>query len=352
LAIDVFGVVVSSGFKANLAYLFFAIMSRILYNNHMSENGPRFDRDAGVKVKFTDVPGHERYKHVVGVGKQLFAGSALLDATRPVTKQDVQLIHDFHKTVSPKNEDNPWRLTRENRSLAAGEIADPSSFGNWEDPAGALEHMNLASQAATIVVNELKANSKSENMSEWARKARAKIDNLDPNHASAAAALHDEGREVTHLLFTNDRIGNQLLKKIGVREDIHKVLPDEQVMQVPLDERMDKYIQKMDAEAVIIRIADEFGKRNGATNRTLHPEDFDSSKMQGWAETFKNRPFSGRPSDQWARDNIDLHVANVDRYFQALDMWVQGVSGLTLSDLAQKIDDQLSPTLPPVTPKA
>lgn len=296
-----------------------------------------------------DKEASERYERVIGVGRRVFAGSALLDSSKPITAKEVDLIAQFHKEVSPENPQASWRLTREDRSIEKGQIVDRSSFGNWEAPGGPLEHIELATQAALIIVEELKTHLKSADSvsDQLAKEAINAVQGLNPYHTAVVAGLHDEGREVTHLL-SNEVIGRRLLQRIGIREDITSILPDEKVMQVSLDESMDEYMQHMNPETIIARIADDFGKRKGGTNRLQQPQDIDYKAEEAWAKNYLNRPFSGRPSDKWARERLPLHVENALRYLVALNNWVRGVSTLTLTDITRKVNEQLAPTLKPL----
>lgn len=297
-----------------------------------------------------DKEANDRYEYVIGVGKKIFTDSALLDSSKSITRSDLDLVSQFHKIVSPVNPDNPWNVTKNEKAIDSSQITDPSTFNNWEEPGGPLEHINLASEAASIVLEELKSHLRplDEKDEVWVKEAVASIESLDTNHVSAAAALHDEGREVTHLFYTNELIGRRLLQRIGIREDITAVLPDEEVMQVPLDQSMDEYMQNLSAEAIIVRIADEFGKRKGNTDQLFQPSDFDQEEQEKWAETYLKKPYSGRPSDRWGRQHLALHNANAHRYFLAMDKWVQTVSSLDLNDLTNKINSVLSPTLKPL----
>lgn len=288
----------------------------------------------------------QRYEDVIKIGKRIFAGSAVVDPSKTITRRDVDLVAQFHGEVSPANPDVKWRLTREKRQIELGQIADPSSFGNWEAPGGPLEHIALATKAAEIVVRELQNNLKSEDKvnEPWAKEAVRQIREINPFHTAVAAGLHDEGREVTHLL-SNEVIGRRLLQQTGIREDITSILPDDKVMLVPPEENMDEYIEHMNSETIIVRIADDFGKRKGGTNRLQQPQDIDRKDEEAWAQNYLNRPFSGRPSDKWAREHLPLHVANASRYLAALDNWVRGVSTLTLEDVTRKVNEQLAPNL-------
>lgn len=284
----------------------------------------------------TDKEARNRYEYVVQKGKEIFENSALVDPAKEITQNDLDLIVLFHREVSPTNSNHPWRMRREEgRAIEREQIVDSSFFSNWEAPGGPLEHIQLASKAAQILVEEIRKHlKKPEDIS------------INPLHAAAAAALHDEGREVTHLFYTNDLIGRRLLQRIGIREDILAVLPSEEIMQIPLNKSMDEAIQTLSAETVIVRIADEFGKRVSGTNRLYQPEDYTAWDKEAWAKSYIARPPSGRSSDQWMREHMELHVANVPRYFQALDNWVRTRTTLTLTDLTRIVNRELSQTLP------
>lgn len=300
-----------------------------------------------------DKEASQRYKHIIDAGKRIFAGSAIVDPSKPITADEIDLIAQFHKEVSPENPQASWRLTREDRSIERGQIADSSFFSNWEVPGGPLEHIELATQAALIIVEELKTNLKSADsvLDLWVKEAISAIQGLNPYHTAVVAGLHDEGREVTHLL-SNEVIGRRLLQRIGIREDITSILPDEKVMQVPLNESMDEYMQHMNPETIIVRIADDFGKRKGETNRLQQPQDINHRAEEAWAQNYLKRPFSGRPFDRLAREHLELHVENAPRYLEALDNWLDGISTLSLSDITRRLNQQLAPTLKPLVETA
>jgi len=300
----------------------------------MSENSWR---------KLVDQESIDRYHYVATKGREIFGESAIVNPLLPLTSADLVLVSQFHREVSPKNPQAPFKLTN---VMERGQ--DPSSFGNWELPGGPLEHMELAAQAALIIVSELKdhlmpVDSVSD---QWAREAIEVIKELNPYHVAVAAGLHDEGRQITQMFYTNDRYGGMLLRKIGVRPDIIAVIPDEEVMQVPLGKDMDEYMQAMNPESVLVRIADEFGKRKGGTDTLLQPEDINPEAQRVWGDRYVKRPFSRRPTDRWWRGHIELHNDNAVRYVQGLDQYVRGISTLTLKDLTTKINTQLAPTLP------
>lgn len=265
------------------------------------------DKDAG-----------ERYKYVVETGRLLFENSGLVDRNRKITREDLSLIDQYHQAVSPVNPSNPWRVVPVQRSISKGEIVDASIYGNWDAFGGPLEHIHLATKAAEIIVTEIHKHLKNpdELRTPCERFTWEEVRKVDPLHAAASAGLHDEGREITHIFFTNEVIGNRLLKGIGVREDIIAVLPSESVMLTPEDESMDEVIRGLNPEAVILRIADEFGKRVPGRNRLFQLTDYDEGNQEAWAQRYISRPFSGRPSDKMMRENIGLHNKNAQRYCQ------------------------------------
>lgn len=297
--------------------------------------------------KYTDPEAGDRYLFIAEKAGETFSGSALLDNSKKVTEQDLELIKQFHQKVSPVNPEHPWRLTTEQKSLDKGEIIDVSTFANWEMPGGPLEHIHLAMEAAKFVTEELKQSLKPEDeiKEDWAKTQLKVFDKLDPYLVAASAGLHDEGREVTHEFWTNDLIGNRLAKRIGLRRDIVDMMPKEEVMFTPPDKSMDQVFGDMPTAAVIIRIADEFGKRKPGTNRTLIRSDYDPKQQIEWGERYKQRPFSGRPSDRKMKENMDLHNANAPRYFEAIDNWLRAITTYDLQTLSQRISAELSPKL-------
>lgn len=307
----------------------------------------------------------ERYKQVVEAGRKLFRGSALCDSAREVTQEDFRLAIEFHKELSPTNPKQPFRIKPRTTPWSSGEIIDWSTFADWETPGRTLEHVNIASHAAAIIVRELQQNLREPNdsLDEWARKASQEIEKVSPYHAAAAAALHDAGRLVTHLGYTNERIGRALLTRMGIRRDIVSLLPDESIMQLLPDKDMGKAIQSLPTEAVIIRMADDFGRRYFGTQRLVQPSDITSQWMQAWGDKYMKEQPTGRPSESFWRKEIEvsnpdgskqritrmqLHINNAQRYIEALDKWVQSASTLTLSDLTRTLNEEIAPLLPPL----
>src|SRR3989344_7112623 len=313
----------------------------------MSEN---YNRNPNILV---DIEAGQRYRFVAETGQLLFKNSALTNSSKEITLDELVLIDEFHRAVSPVNTDRPWRAQQEQRSIARGEIVDPSTYGNWEAPGGPHEHIHLATRAAEIITNEIQKHLKNpdELQTDWEKTTQEKVKGTNSLHAAAAAGLHDEGREITHIFYSNELIGTSLLRRMGVRQDIIDVLPSKSVMLTLEDQSMDEVIRGLIPEAVILRIADEFGKRAPGKNRLFQLSDDDEKNQEAWAQRYINRPLSGRPSDKRMRENIALHNKNARRYFEALDNWLKAVSNITLNDLARILNKQLAPTLEPLSEK-
>ncbi len=219
-------------------------------------------------------------------------------------------------------------------------LSDSSKYDNWELPGGPLESFLLTGEAAEFFTREI--------MSHLRPEAHL---NVDPFHAKAAALLHDVGRVLTHTYYSNEVLGSAALKKMGIREDIRNILPEETIMlTTPVSqEAMDRAIRSLDPAAVIVRMADEFGKRYPGSRRLYTPEDYDTWDRNAWAANYLSRPPSGSASEAFMRSEaptivkgqeiggrviktqMDLHVANVPLYFAALDSWVNSVSAKPLS---------------------
>lgn len=297
-----------------------------------------------------DLEAGERFDYVVEKGKKIFKSSALLDDRKQITTAELGLIEQFHREVSPTNPANPWRLVKEDRSVEKGQIADPSSFFNWESPGGPLEHIELSLRAADFITREMQNSLRPENeINDPAiEKIFKGIREIDPLHASAAAAFHDEGREITHIFYTTSLIGERLLKSIGVREDIRKILPDDKILFTSLDLDMDRVIEDLDPEAIIIQTADIFGKRKAGLNRLQRMGDFNSLTQRSWIESYLQRPRSGRPSEDFFRRNAELFSKNAPRFLEALKHYVEKISTLSFEELCDKIAEQFEPTLRPL----
>ena len=102
--------------------------------------------------------------------------------------------------------------------------------------------------------------------------------------------------------------------------------------------------------AVVVRLADEFGKRVPGTSRTYQPEDYTAWDRNIWVKGYISRPLTKIKQDEWMRGQMQLHVDNVPRYFEALDTWVKTISNITLNDLTMFLNEELSPLLDPLNP--
>lgn len=285
----------------------------------------------------------ERYQFIVEEGRKIFQGSGIVDNSIPITESDVDRVHQLHKIISPKN----WDYKT---AIGSQQIEDPSTFGNWEDPGGPLEHINLAMESAPILLEEILKNIKSADDVDDAR-VKSAIESLkkaNPNLLAVAAGLHDEGRELTHIFFRTDLVGGSLLNKIGVIDAIKKILPEEKLMLTPLDQSMDEAVLNMNPEAVLIRIADDFGKRKKGTGRLMQPNDVTEASQEEWANTYEEKPFSGAASDAWMRKRFKLHSLNGVRYNVALSNWLIETTGKPLEHYTLLLNEKLAPTLPPV----
>lgn len=305
---------------------------------------------------FCDPEAKERYDYLVRSGQRIFATSSLLEVNtnRRVSDADLRLVHQFHYEVSPQNPQKPWRIEQQDRLAEK----DSSYYANWELPNGPLESIELAGIAADFFVREIRAHLYYPNASNptWLNNAIYRLEVLDPNHAAAAGLFHDEGRQITHQFGVNEYIGNALLRRIGIRRDIRKVLPDEQVMFVtdqngkPSQTAMDQVINNLDAEATIVRLADEFGKREPtARTRIYTPEDYTLWDRQSWAKRYASNPNGGRPTDILSRTKLETQIANVPFYFESLDRWVRAVSKTNLKELTDKLGTNLNPILRPIS---
>lgn len=301
--------------------------------------------------KFDDPELRDRFSDIVEVGQRIFGQSALVEMSREVTAPDLIRIGEFLGECSPIR--TGWRLEKGTHSiesrLSSRKYVDWSTFGNWADPGGPLESFHLASESSALILDLLRSNPRAGSDSDYVDTTISKLSETNPDLLRAAGLLHDSGRLLTHLFLTNEKLGDLLLKKIGIRDDIVSILPQENVMQIESTEDMDDVLNGLDPRAVIIRIADEFGKRYPGSNRLYQPSDYDSWNRQEWARNYVNRPKTGRASDRVMRKRMPLHVNNVPRYFAALDNWVRGISTIDgLDEIASTLNAQLSPVLAPL----
>lgn len=321
-----------------------------------------------------DTKANERFAHIVDVGRELFAGSNLLTDPnlpegerdyRKITGIDLELLNQFHKITSPANPDDPWRMEKRTDPRIEDNndkrrIFDPSFFANWNDPDGPKEHIDLTVQAAPIVLDHIVGNLKdtAEVKQKWAVEAITELKSLDVNLLKAATSLHDTGRLITHDFYRTGSIGDSMLKEIGIRQDLLDMMPSESVMLTKPkevddegnlethDQAMDRVMTSLPAPAVLTRVLDEFGKRAPGTNRLYQPKDYGRWDRYKWADGYVNRTDSNFPSFQaFAQRFIHIHVNNVPLYFQSMAVWVEEVSNVTLEDVTQNLDKQLSSTL-------
>lgn len=287
----------------------------------------------------------ERYKQIIETFRSLFEGTSLLNSNQQISQSDLGRISLAFNQVSPLNVESQAAIQSEKTKKHP--LIDPSIFNNWEDIGGPQEHMDLVMKGAGIITELVQANLKSPDSAKNKREEEAirEVNGIEPYHAAAAGALHDVGRELTHIFYSNDLFGSSILRKVGVREDIIKVHPSEDVMQAPLGTMLD-VIRSLPAEAVIIRIADEFSKRAGSANRILQLEDFDPISQEEWGRRYTGRPSSGLASDNWFRRHIARHNANASEYFEALNKWCLDMTDRPLWYYASRLSVKLSEFMP------
>lgn len=301
----------------------------------------------------SDIEAGKRYEYIVDAGRRIFAGSALVDPLKVIGRDDLELIRRFHGEISPMNPQSPWRLKGRGAQRREGAIVDPSTYENWELPGGPLEHIGLATRAAEIIVREIQQNLKTEKEvgDDSLRKIIRELEHINPLHTAAATAFHDEGREITHIFFTNEKIGAAMLRKMGVRADIREIIPDETILLLPPEEDMTLAVRHLKPETVMIWIADNLGKRKPGSNRLLISEDFDATTQEEWASGYINKPFSGRATDRFFRENVSLHNKNGVRFWKAIKLYISDATHLTIKDLESELTDRLGPTLLALTDK-
>jgi hypothetical protein len=64
---------------------------------------------------------------------------------------------------------------------------------------------------------------------------------------------------------------------------------------------MESVVESLTPEQVIMRIADEFGKRAPGTNRLYSQADYNSWDRSKWLAGYQSKAPTGRPSDAWWR---------------------------------------------------
>ena len=291
-------------------------------------------------------PIKDRFDFLVRAGRDFFAQSGLIDPTRILTYADIRSIEDFHRYTAPDAPHNLWRL-HETSQIIHPHIVDASTFDNWSKSGGPLEHIRLATLAADIITRKLQEHIRpiTEETPGIIADHIQDLQVVSPLQTAVTAALHDEGRQITHILGTNEEFEKLLFSQIGIREDIIAAIPDLELMRVPMEHSMEQEVFDHSTVALIVRLADEFGKRRPHTATTYTASDYNVSDRTSWTNRYRNKPSSGLSSDIIMRNNLDLHVANVPRYFQALDTWVQKVSTYTLSSLVEELQSDLENVL-------
>src|SRR3989344_1810241 len=288
----------------------------------------------------------KRYAFIVNEGR-IFDNSPIKDPSMEPGEKDLERVSSFLSAISPVAYKDSWGGEVE----VSNKASDPSTYDNWDKPGGPQEHMDpLAMKGAVIITKLIQENLKpTDKLDKEGVEIAEQMRKINPFHAGVAAGLHDLGRELSHIFETTELVGGSLANKIGIRKDIQEVFPDERIMLTPPEKNMNDRIKELPAEAVILRIADEFCKRMCGTNRTFTIDDFSPEFQKKWGERYVNRPLSGLASDSYFRRNIDLHNANAKRSFDALNNWLQGITDLTLTDIGNVINKELAPGLRPLS---
>lgn len=297
------------------------------------------EKDIRVPETIKKAGQEQRYTFIVAEGRRILSDSAITNPSKTVSSSDIALINRLNQTVAPSKATPITDTTPQ--------IFDPSTFDNFTKPGGPLEHINLTVIGSQILFHEIISflHPVTTGMPEWKKRDILEIGNINPYHLAASAGLHDFGRNVTHIFGRTELVGDSLLNKIGVRRDIISILPQEKVMLTPEEQDINDVIKSMPAEAVIIRLTDEFAKRKPGAQRLFTREDFTEATQEEWARRYVSRPESGAPSDHWMRKRIPLHNKNMPRYFEALNNWLIELTGRPLKYYTDVLNDHLASTL-------
>ena len=273
-----------------------------------------------------DPQAHKRMENIANLGRARFASTrlALGNEGLPVSSSEVASVKQFLYQMRPS--ESQWRM--EGAVTQRGVIIDPSTFDSWDRPGGTAEHISLSAVAARKFLAILQANSNI-----------ADLDNLDPNLIEVAALFHDIGRFVTHQFFLSGEVGNWLLNEMNLRQDLRELIPQESIM-LGDPQLMEERIFSLSPAQVLLRMADEFGKRFRGTNRFLHPDDCTRAHWEKWAQEYLRRPVGWSVYERGMREKMPIHIANEEPYYAALAKWVKRISQytLSLSNLVERLD--------------
>jgi hypothetical protein len=241
--------------------------------------------------------------------------------------------------------------------VMSGVQYDPSTYANWEDLAGTGVHLELVPEAADIIFYLIFQNLKTNRTDVPEPFQRAYDELLGGNREQAklktiiAGAFHDVGRLVRQTFLVNERDGNVLLREMNVRPDIVKIITGEEVMQGSGREDTIRIIQQMDPLAVLVRMADEFGKCKNNQGELYTLEDYRRWDGSKWAQGYTQRPYTGDPRDLRFRSMVQRHVLNVQDYFDTLDLFVSALTNINLATLSTQLSSTLQPKVQEIASK-
>ena len=293
---------------------------------------------------FQDIAGYRRLEAVKSLALNHFSDSGLLEKNRnkTVTSDDIQLLKSFLEIADPQKAG--WRLTQtpapnnEGTTCVRGSV-DPSTFANWNAVGGPAEHFELAGKMALHIHDRFQT-----------LYPNSPIARLDRNELHAAALMHDFGRLITHQFFLSGEVQTHLLKAIGIRKELCDALPKEELMLGEPDS-MQKRIDALTPFQFVVRIADEFGKREPGTNRLIHPDECKRERWEKWAESYRKRDQGWVSVERHMRDHLGRHLDNEEPYYAALDARIRRESSgtLTLRSIVESFDTkELQPLNDPV----
>lgn len=278
---------------------------------------------------FQDFSAYQRLLALAEVGREFFANSPIIQTHRhsQISDLDLKSVRDFLSAASPSKVN--WRLNGAPapKMCNQGDI-DPSKFATFDSPGGSLEHFHVAEFVAGQILKSIRDHA-----------PRSEAAKCNYYILKTAALLHDAGRLITHQFFLSDQVGFQLLQMIGVRDDILELIPQESLM-LGEPNTMKERLFALKPGQVLLRLADEFGKRAVGTNRFLHPSECTKEHWAKWAAKYLSRPEGWVRVEREMRVHMARHLENEEPYYAALKDWfdVQLHGALSLTSFIEELD--------------
>jgi len=306
--------------------------------------GRRFDPELG-----------RRYFSLIETGKRLFERSGLVDPYIPITHRDLDRINIYHELTDPTDQGVRYRLNGFQSNIPPTSVLhDWSTYDRWHEPGGFAEHRDLVKQGIFIIADMVRKNLRDaeefESEESWQRQMIYEFRALRIPFVAAGAFLHDEGRQLTHLLPTNDYIAKRLLAAMRIRPDIVALFPDISIFKKDESEMVHHFVSRGGA-ALLVEIADNFCKRAHTPDgrfldRLMIPSDYQYSNRQWWIKSYMAHDPTGRPTERWMRQHIEEFAKKGYSYIEAMDKMIKETTTISLAHIVRELYQKLLPTIP------